>query len=225
MRPVNKGVAPSVYSTYGNAQPDLVGRIGRFCSYCERFIASGIHVEHKRPKKRHPADELKWGNFLLACPNCNSCKGSPRVNLNRYLWPDTDNTLRAFEYMFAGRVRASQNLPKRLRRKANRTLRLFGLDKYPGHYHQPTARDLRWLDRRQQWDKAVLFRQHLNGYDTPTQRALAVQAASDGIFSIWWTVFANDIDMRRRLRQSFLGTDPASFDVNEKLVARPGGQL
>jgi hypothetical protein len=57
-------------------------------------------------------------------------------------------------------------------------------------------------------------------------RELIVEnAVGRGMFSIWWTVFAGDIDMRRRLRQAFVGTNAASFDVNEDLLPRVGGQV
>jgi hypothetical protein len=47
---------------------------GRFCSYCERKIASGIAVEHKRPKKKYPLYELEWDNsyfhaLIVILPN------------------------------------------------------------------------------------------------------------------------------------------------------------
>ena len=50
-------------------------------------------------------------------------------------------------------------------------------------------------------------------------------AAARGMFSIWWTVFAADVDMRQRLREAFTGTDGTSFDINESPVPRAGGQL
>lgn len=225
MRPESRGAAPKVYVEYGEAQPDLIAALGRFCSYCGRFIAAGVHVEHKRSRERYSAEELLWSNFLLACGNCNSCKGARRMKLSNYLWPDTENTLRAFRYVSSGIVRANLLLPRRLRRKASRTISLLGLDRVPGSYTPPTNRDLRWEDRRTEWNKAELFRDQLRFYDTPDQRELVVVAASNGIFSIWWTVFEGDIDMRRRLRQAFVGTDAACFDGNENLLPREGGQV
>ena len=71
MRPVNKGIAPDDYEEPGEAQRALTDQIGRFCSYCGRFIPEGIHVEHKRPESRYPDERLSWENFLLACSNCN----------------------------------------------------------------------------------------------------------------------------------------------------------
>lgn len=225
MRPVDKGTAPKKYKSYGDAQPDLIAAIGRFCSYCGRFIASAIHVEHKRPKRHYPSEELEWSNLLLSCGNCNSSKGYPRLRLSDYLWPDTDNTLRALEYLPGGIVRRRRHLTKRLRRKVENTIRLLGLDRHPGGYRRPTNRDLRWEDRRSEWDKAVLFRRGLQERDTPRQRELAVAAAANGVFTIWWQVFEGDIDMRRRLRGVFVGTAAGCFDADECVVARAGGQV
>lgn len=225
MRPIKKGEPPRAYSQHGDAQPDLIATIGRFCSYCGRFVPSAINVEHKRPKVRYPAEKLLWSNFLLACQNCNPSKGHDRCNLNNYLWPDTDNTMRAFRHLPEGIVRKNKNLPKRIRRKATRTINLVGLDRTPGAFCPPTDRDYRWLDRKNEWDKAMLFQNDLLEFDTPGQRNKAIVAAKNGIFPIWWTVFEGDVEMRRRLREVFLGTDAECFDSNENLKPRTGGQV
>lgn len=225
MRPVDKGAPPRVFLTYGEALPDLWARVGRFCSYCGRFVPSGLAVEHKRPWSRYPAEKLAWTNFLLGCLNCNSSKAHPKVNSARFLWPDTDNTLRAFTYTSDGRVRAERSMPKRLRRKANRTLFLLGLDKHPGAHREPTDRDLRWSDRRMEWAKASQCKADLLAYDTPQQRDLIVKLAENGNFSVWWTVFAGDLDMRSRLRAAFVGTCPNSFDAGGNLKPKQGGQI
>jgi hypothetical protein len=69
-------------------------------------------------------------------------------------------------------------------------------------------------------------RDRLLSSNTVEVRELIVEnALGRGMFSIWWTVFAADIDMRRRLREAFIGTHDASFDVNENPVPRAGGQL
>ena len=54
MRPVDKGTAPTVYADYRHAGPDLKSRIGNYCSYCERQIATNLAVEHIRPKAVTP---------------------------------------------------------------------------------------------------------------------------------------------------------------------------
>lgn len=225
MRPVNKGAAPQAYARHTDAQPDLVTAIGRFCSYCGRFISEGINVEHKLPKEEYPLHKLDWSNFLLACSNCNSCKGHGKMRLVNFLWPDTDNTMRAFQYFPGGLVRKNRLLPKKLQRKASRTIRLLGLDLTPGTHRTPTDRDFRWQDRRSEWEKATLAKNQLAEGDTPKQRDFITMCAMNGIFAIWWTVFADDLDMRRRLRGAFVGTDSTSFDINENIKARPGGQL
>lgn len=225
MRPIKKGAPPRAYSKYSDAQPDLIARIGRFCSYCGRFVPSAINVEHKRSKKRYPAEILLWSNFLLACQNCNPTKSHKRCKLDNYLWPDTDNTMRAFRHLPEGIVQKNKNLPKRIRRKASRTIYLMGLDRTPGAFRSPTDRDYRWLDRKRQWDKAMLFRNQLLQFDTPAQRDLIIIAAEDGIFPIWWTVFKGDVEIRKRLREAFLGTDVECFDSNECLKPRAGGQI
>ena len=225
MRPVAKGAAPNTYSVFTDAQPDLVAVIDRFCSFCGRFVAAGIHVEHKLPQNEYKSKALKWDNFLLACHNCNSTKGHGRMRLSDHFWPDTDNTMRAFRYLPGGVIRANHHLSKKNQRKANRTIKLTGLDRVPGNIPAPTDRDLRWKDRQSEWGKAVLARTQLATYDTPQQRDFIIAAAQKGIFSIWWTVFKGDVDMRRRLRNAFLGTDATCFDASENLVPRPGGQL
>ena len=40
-------------NTYGYAQakPDLINRMGHYCSFCERRISTNFAVEHIQPKK------------------------------------------------------------------------------------------------------------------------------------------------------------------------------
>lgn len=111
--------------------------------------------------------------------------------------------------------------------RARDTLALTGLDKFPGNLgREPTASDRRWLRRNQTWQLAKRDRSRLAAQDTAVVRELIVEnAIARGMFSIWWTVFAGDVDMRRRLREAFAGTHEASFDIDENLVPRVGGQL
>jgi len=227
MRPVEKGTAPAVYDQYQDAGPDLQSRLGDYCSYCERQIETHLAVEHVQPKVYRAPLRAAWSNFLLGCVHCNSCKGKKRVALRAYFWPDRDNTLRAFEYGRGGLVNPSADLSRALRRRANDTISLVGLDKYPGNPgREPTSSDRRWLRRQQTWLMAEMDRARLAANDTAEVRELIVEnALGRGMFSIWWTVFAGDADMRRRLREAFLGTHADSFDANEDLVPRVGGQL
>jgi uncharacterized protein (TIGR02646 family) len=225
MRPVNKGTSPQNYQQYGDAQPHLIERLGRYCSYCERKIPTGIAVEHKRPKTKYPREELNWDNFLLSCLNCNSAKQAKKIILSSYIWPDIDNTFRAFEYTEQGIIRVRRDISKKLRHKANRTLSLLGLDKHPGAHRKPTDRDYRWMDRRDQWNKAVQSKVQLEQYDTPGQRDIIVKFAQDGLFSVWMEVFREDQDMKIRLLQAFPGTAVDCFDAACKAIARAGGAL
>lgn len=227
MRPVERGADPGPFADYRDAAPHLQARLGDYCSYCERQIETHLAVEHLRPKSQDPGLRNTWNNFLLACPNCNSCKGNTPVNLPDYLWPDLDNTMRAFEYQHGGIITAGVALPAVLARKAEATIRLLGLDKHPGNPgREPSKSDLRWRRRLEAWQKAEHCRTLLAQQDCEEVRALIVEVATGrGEFSIWWRVFQGDTDMRKRLREAFVGTANACFDGNESLIARNGGQI
>lgn len=227
MRPVDRGAAPAVYARYQEAAADLQARLGDFCSYCERQIETHLAVEHIRPKSLNAALENEWTNFLLGCANCNSSKGDMAVNLVDFLWPDTDNTLRAFAYSRGGLLAVDPAITQEVAAKAIATIALLGLDKYPGNAgREPTSADKRWLRRQEAWQKAQKCHAELQQHDTPEFRQIIVDLAiTGGLFSIWWTVFNGDIDMRRRLREAFIGTANLCFNADENLIARGGGQL
>jgi uncharacterized protein (TIGR02646 family) len=228
MRPVDKGAPPAqVYAVYGEALPDLVARLGRYCSYCERWIETHLAVEHVQPKLLVQALLLNWTNFLLACVNCNSCKGSVAITLADYFWPDSDNTLRAFEYSQGGVIAPNPALAPVLQAKATASLGLTGLDRYPGGPgERPTQADLRWMTRFETWSMAHKALARLQANDSVELREqIAETAATRGLFSIWWTVFAMDADMRRRFREAFAGTHAGCFDTAECVVQRIGGQV
>jgi len=227
MRPVDKGLAPNVYTKYEDAGPDLQARLGDYCSYCERQIETHLAVEHVMPKVHRPNLRNVWRNFLLGCGSCNSSKGKRRVALRDYYWPDRDNTLRAFAWAKGGLVLPHPGLSPAERAKAQATIALTGLDKYPGNPgREPTRADRRWIRRREILKMAEKDRDRLAVNNTTEVRELIVEnALGRGLFSIWWTVFAGDVDMRRRLREAFIGTHGASFDANEDLAPRLGGQL
>lgn len=227
MRPVDKGTSPFVYIQYQDAGSDLQNCIGHFCSYCERQIETHLAVEHIQPKSLVPTLQNTWSNFLLACVNCNSCKGNTNVNLTDYLWPDCDNTLRVIKYVRGGLVQPNTSMSATIQSKAQATISLTGLDKDPGNPgREPSPADRRWLKRQQLWQLAEKNRQRLTTNNSQEVRELIVEnALGRGMFSIWWTVFANDMDMRRRLREAFIGTDAGCFDVNENLIPRNGGQV
>ncbi|GLS81468.1 hypothetical protein GCM10007893_22780 [Paracoccus marinus] len=174
-----------------------------------------------------PALRNEWTNFLLGCVNCNSVKGDTLLVLADFIWPDTENTLSAVEYKVGGLVEARSTLAPAMQAKAQQTIALVGLDKYPGNPgREPSNADLRWQRRFEAWQMAEWCRKQVEDNDTEQVRNLVVEVAKGrGMFSIFWTVFQGDIDLRRRLREAFSGTSYACFDANEELISRPGGQV
>jgi uncharacterized protein (TIGR02646 family) len=101
------------YKVYKTARRDLIDRLGEYCSYCETRLNASLAVEHVQPKIHHPYLELDWNNFLLACTNCNSTKGSKDVIFDDYYWVDIHNTFMAFQYLEGGKVVPHPKLTKR----------------------------------------------------------------------------------------------------------------
>jgi uncharacterized protein (TIGR02646 family) len=207
-----------------------VNRLGEYCSYCERWIASGVHVEHKKPKNDYPEAQYLWSNFLLACGNCNSGKGYGKLDLNDYLWPDCDNTFRAFIYDSEGRVLPKTIYSHAINEKIKQTWTMLGLNKHPDQFIQgnqvPSEKDRRWLQRKQAWQKAEKRKQDLAVNDTPTRREEIVEMACErGFFSVWLTVFEDDQDLKIRLIKAFAGTSSECFDSKGTPLARECGQL
>lgn len=227
MRPVDKGKNSRSYSDYRDAFSDLSVRLGDYCSYCERQIKAQLAVEHIQPRCHHPTLKNTWSNFLLACANCNSTKGRRDVALEDFFWPDRDNTLRAIQYSEGGVVTPNKNLNSGDHARAKDTILLTGLDKSPGiPGRTPTKNDSRWKDRRECWLKAKKYSERLENSDDLVMRECIVDlAVASGMFSIWWTVFDGDSDMRRRLREAFVGTDASCFDAGENLIQRNGGRI
>ena len=185
---------------YRKAKSDLLARLGEYCSYCER--TGDLHVEHVVPKCKHPLLIGEWTNFLLGCLNCNSIKDDINDGRDGYIWPDTDNTEHAFEYLPDGIVRVRPGLSVELRSKAHRLYVLVGLDRMPGS--NPKATDLRWRKRREAWNLATIVKQQVSG---GANADLAVNLAkATGFWSVWTTVFADDTQFCDRLRQCFPGT-------------------
>ena len=234
MRPVVRGNCPTddrgndlVFNHYTKARGLLIGRIGEYCSYCEMHLDASLAVEHVKPKKHNPDEELHWGNFLLSCQNCNSTKGQKNVELSDYLWPDMDNTFYALQYTEGGLISPSPGLDHNpaLKRKAANTIQLTGLDKQPDH--NPAATDRRWINRREAWDIAVESKRDLASNDTPEMRRQIIRSATArGYWSVWMTVFEDDTDMRQRLLQAFPGTCSGCFAPDNQYtpVLRRGGQ-
>jgi uncharacterized protein (TIGR02646 family) len=235
MRPVSKEESPieGDYDSYRNAFPALQGRIGPYCSYCERRIATNLAVEHIQPKDDglYPELEGRWDNYLLGCVNCNSTKGKKDVILSEVFLPDRDNTFHAFEYTQDGRVQPAAYLAMTERGIADRTLRLVGLEKRVSEVLDENGKIVaidRVSQRMETWLIAEESKRELEYSPTDgMRRQIARTAAAQGYFSIWMKVFEDDADMRRRfIADSFPGTSTDCFDRTTTSVSpRPPNHL
>ncbi len=226
MRPVERGPDPNPggWSSWGPAAADaLAGRMGWHCAYCEMPLLTGAHVEHIRPKDLHGHLACEWTNWLLACTNCNSTKGVKDPGVDEALWPDRDNTARAFRYGMSGVVSISRDIPDSVSPRAATLRDIVGLDRRPGHPEHRLA-DRRWQRRLDAYDQAVLARDEIQADPTnDAVRRLSVQlAVQTGFFSVWMSVFDADRDMRLRLISAF-GPAPACYDGEGREVPRPHG--
>lgn len=230
MRPVNKGSDLGTFNPWSKAQQPLKSTLGSYCSYCERWVCSAIHVEHKLPRDDYPGRKYRWTNFLLSCSNCNSSKSSGKLALKDYLWPDVDNTLLAFKYDKEGRVVVNAELPVNIKEKALKTWILLGLNRHADltitGMEAPTVKDDRWIHRRQEWEYALEKKQDLLISDTsPRREMIAREALRRGMFSIWMAVFSDHTKMRQLLIDNFTGTSRDCFDRLANPIRRQGGQI
>ena len=228
MRPVTRGLAPRVYRKYGEAIGDLEDRLGIYCSYCERRLPASLAVEHVVPKSLDRALETVWDNFLLACTNCNPVKLNRPTNQRDFLWPDVDNTMRAYAYAEGGFVEVAGGLTAAQQRKAKKLIDLVGLDRHEAAGHPtPAPRDKRWQQRKDAWDAATLAKAKLAelGHAPAAQTLVFLAAEGYGFFSIWMKVFAGDPVIRAGLIQRFQGTAADCFDAASTEIKRPGGRL
>lgn len=215
MRPIRRGASPQPkdFDEYDDAKPYLVSRLGPYCSYCERRVATNLAVEHIQPKALPAYAALigRWNNFLLGCINCNSTKGKKDIALADVLLPDRDNTAAAFEYAADGTVKSLATLNAAIKPRADALLGLVGLDKPIAVYTDENGKQValdRMAQRMEVWGIAQMALNDVS--DNPGNAAVRRQTVSaalgHGFFSIWMTVFAGDVDMRNRLIDAFEGT-------------------
>lgn len=223
MRPVRRGASPIAgdFDPYSKAQPYLISRLGGYCSYCERRVATQLAVEHIQPKGLPAYAHLigRWDNYLLGCVNCNSTKKDKDVVLTDILLPDRDNTFLAFTYQSDGTVFPSAVCAALgMNQVAQDTLALTGLDKRISEAVDENGKQVaidRVSQRMEVWAVAEEAKSDINAHPgNDAVRRGAIRAAKGyGFFSIWMTVFHNDPDMRNRLIDAFDGTrDSGCFD-------------
>jgi HNH endonuclease len=228
MRPVDRGLAPRSYQQYEDAIEDLTAQLGKYCSYCERYISIGLAVEHVLPKSLHPELKTTWTNFLLGCTNCNSVKGAQDIEIGDSLWPDRDNTLLAIVYTKGGFVTLANGLNAAQQSKTQALLNLVGLQRHPtASGTKPARRDKRWQDRDNVWELAERCREDFEklGQVDEARKLIIKVATSRGFFSVWMIVFDNYPDVKKELIKSFPGTATVCFNPNGKPLNRPGGSV
>jgi uncharacterized protein (TIGR02646 family) len=209
MRPVNKGPSPyTTISEYSDARGYLIDRIGEYCSYCERKIPASLAVEHVEPKTHHEDKELLWSNLLLACTNCNSTKGHTDVVLDEYVWPHLDRSLDYFIYTSSSKIEVNENLSEQNQIRAEKTLKLVGLNK------KPKATDLKrqnrlWRQRLEAWNKAeIQKKRYIDSANKITAQEFIVDISIEtGFFSVWMKVFEEFPEIRRKLINTYKGTN------------------
>lgn len=230
MKPVAKGAAPKRFSSYQEAKPHLIERLGSHCSYCEVPGAPPmLDVEHIYPKAAHPSRENSWDNFLIACPSCNSKKnvhlgsGRQRALNKRFLWPHLDNTARAFRYYADGRVAPAASLSGAVQTLANATIDMVGIMTSPAKARAYDALSIAYSGtsiRKEMWRQALDIRNDYLVNPQPARaRMYARLAARCGHFSIWMEVFYDRPEFRHELISAF-NADPQCFDRNSQPVAK-----
>jgi uncharacterized protein (TIGR02646 family) len=229
MRPVLRGPSPRTtdYGDYRQAFPDLAARLGLFCCYCERPIATQLAVEHIQPKAlpRYAHLEGCWENFLLGCVNCNSTKGDKDVVLADCLLPDRDNTAAAYVYNPDGKISVDPRLTAPQKAMASQMLSLTGLDKPISRVHDANGRLVaidRVAQRMEAWLIAAESLDDLRANPIHAfRRQIARTAVGHGFFSIWMQVFAHEPDVRRLLIQAFAGTALDCYDPQTTALVCP----
>lgn len=228
MRPLDRGGAPNSYSDYSHAKPDLVNRLGCYCCYCERRIATGLAVEHILAKSLFPNLEKDWNNFLLACVNCNSAKLAKPLAFDQCILPDRDNTFAAFNYAENGMVEVALSAPTPTVGMAQALLDLVALNRFEletwDESHLFSALE-RLSQRVQVWIQAKDARNDYN-QGRASVRRIASEAASAGFFSIWMAAFDGVPELRRALIEVFPGTAQDCFDIETGVISpRPENGL
>lgn len=224
MRPVDKMQAPvpGAFSPYGTARGELLTRLGRYCSYCERAVKSAIHVEHIMPQAHNaPAVANTWVNFLLACSNCNSCKLATAITPAGVLLPDRDNTFKAFDLNPDGSLRVHSALIGQAATLAQATLDLFQLNARVRNLkdlNENLVADDRIDDRMDVLQQATFARATWAENPTPAQQASIVfSAKNSGFFSMWMRAFEDVPEIRKEFIKAFTGTAADCFDTDTTL--------
>jgi uncharacterized protein (TIGR02646 family) len=208
MRPVDKSLFTTnlvEYNPYGNAKPDLILALGPYCSYCEREgFSSALDVEHVEDKDAHPDQEFLWDNFLLACKNCNSIKGTTEIDFDNIILPHLQNTFEPFEYLESGYIKVKDTITEPLKSKVEALVSLVGLDRRPGMASY-SKKDDRWQERKQAWELSKKYKQKYIAGNCDIETIVDLTLSS-GFWSIWMNAFKDYTEVQRALIDNFRGT-------------------
>jgi uncharacterized protein (TIGR02646 family) len=224
LKPVDKGAYVGGLKAHGDAKPELVARLGQFCSYCESPSSpQQLHVEHIYPQANtaHPGLSKCWRNFLLACPTCNTYKNRHLGNgrqfqlLKRFLWPHIDNTFEAFKYERDGRVIPRPGLPAPVETLAQATSEMVGLLRSPAVAANYAEKGMAYDGikmREEAWgiaERALTV--YLENPSAGQLYSICDNCSKTGHFSVWMEVFRNHVDVKRALIAKCKAA-PACFD-------------
>ena len=215
MRPIDKSLYTlnqAIYNPYGEAKPDLIKAIGKYCSYCEVW-SPALDVEHIQNKDNNESKEFEWSNFLLGCKHCNPIKGTKEVNYTQIYMPHRDNTYVIFSYLVGGVIIVNKNLSKDEKKKATNLIELVGLDRDPSH-PKHSYKDERWSDRMEIDSLAKQCLKKYTNNDSSIEE-LVTYAALRGFWSIWMNTFKMYPEVQNRLIEKFNGTKVDYFDSME----------
>jgi len=126
----------------------------------------------------------------------------------------------------AGRIEVNPNLEQGHRHMALKMIKLVGLDKEPSDNPNVNAeqKDRRWRERRDAWQVAKRALDRLKRNDSIDFREQIVETAiARGYFSIWMSVFINDLEMLKLLLRGFIGTAIECYDDNGNYLKRDQG--
>lgn len=225
-----KHIIKEKYNPYQDAKDPLCINLGQYCVYCEAPFAytRGLDVEHILPKD--PAlgySHLKydWNNFLIGCPTCNG-RGNKENKIElpeNCHFPHLNNTYLSLKYDKGGVVIVNPELEGKSYQKALRLLNLVGLDKSPADSSQ---QDKRWQYRIKEWDFAERYKDRYENGKCDLDCLIDYIKVS-GCWSIWYTVFSEHDEVKKRMISDFPGTAIECFDSENHYypVARnPGNE-
>jgi uncharacterized protein (TIGR02646 family) len=198
--------------------------LAQYCSYCERVIPTNLAVEHIEPKQgEHGKPDLKnrWSNFLLSCVNCNSKKGTKKIDFDLLYFPDRDNTFHAFDYTMQGTVVPSSCLTEADAQIAVRTINLFGLNDTIDSDVDGVAKDRR-TQRLNAYGLAMSALEDYRGDpdNLVVERMVIKGMVTSGYFSIWMKVFKDYPRLKQRFVDAIRGTwESGCFDVNCNVIS------